>query len=119
MQDILQDIRHAQWRWDYAAASHGGAFHAPVEALRIISTGIELAQNGRLKLARLLASLGYNDEVPMPDISTKDKAQAYIGLDMRKLKSEKNNFIENILPKWLEEAAEREAGYAKPSISDN
>ena len=34
MKDILQDIRHSQWRWDYAAASHGGSFHSrlkPVE----------------------------------------------------------------------------------------
>ncbi|MCV5869192.1 ammonia-forming cytochrome c nitrite reductase subunit c552, partial [Escherichia coli] len=23
MKPILQDIRHAQWRWDYAIASHG------------------------------------------------------------------------------------------------
>ena len=29
MKDILTGIRHAQWRWDYAAASHGGSFHAP------------------------------------------------------------------------------------------
>ena len=34
MKDILQDIRHAQWRWDYGAASHGGSFHSPVEDLR-------------------------------------------------------------------------------------
>ena len=26
MSAILMDIRHAQWRWDYAAASHGGSF---------------------------------------------------------------------------------------------
>jgi len=31
MQEILQDIRHAQWRWDYAAAAHGASFHSPVE----------------------------------------------------------------------------------------
>ena len=31
MKDILQGIRHAQWRWDFAAASHGASFHAPVE----------------------------------------------------------------------------------------
>jgi len=24
MEDILQGIRHAQWRWDYVAATHGG-----------------------------------------------------------------------------------------------
>jgi nitrite reductase (cytochrome c-552) len=31
MKEILQGIRHAQWRWDYAAARHGASFHAPIE----------------------------------------------------------------------------------------
>ena len=61
MKAILMDIRHAQWRWDYAAASHGGSFHSPVEIGRVISTGISTIQEGRLKLARLLANLGYNE----------------------------------------------------------
>ncbi|MDD4109838.1 MAG: ammonia-forming cytochrome c nitrite reductase subunit c552, partial [Prolixibacteraceae bacterium] len=39
MADILQNIRHAQWRWDYAAASHGGSFHSPVEISRTIANG--------------------------------------------------------------------------------
>ena len=83
MKDILMDIRHAQWRWDYAAASHGGSFHSPVEIGRIITTGIEIAGEGRVKLARLLASMGHNEEVPYPDITTKAKAQTYIGLDVK------------------------------------
>ncbi len=118
MKDLLQDIRHAQWRWDYAAASHGGAFHAPVEALRVISTGIKIAQDGRLKLARVLAELGYNEEVPMPDVSTKAKAQAYIGLDMEKLNADKQDFIDNILPKWMEKAEKREAGYTTEAATE-
>ncbi len=109
MSDILQDIRHSQWRWDYAAASHGGSFHSPVEIGRVISTGITIAQEGRIKLARLLASLGHNKEVEYPDISTKAKAQEFIGLDMDKLNNEKASFIKNILPGWIEEKEEREA----------
>jgi nitrite reductase (cytochrome c-552) len=112
MNDILTDIRHAQWRWDYAAASHGGSFHSPVETGRVISTGITVAQEGRIKLARLLADLGHNEEVPYPDISTKAKAQEFIGLPVEKLKEEKNEFLETLLPKWKEEAKKREAGYA-------
>lgn len=119
MKDILMDIRHAQWRWDYAAASHGGAFHAPIEALRVISTGIEISQDGRLKLVRVLSELGYNEEVPMPDISTKAKAQAYIGLDMDKLNAEKQNFIDNILPQWMDKAEKREATYTTNTITGN
>ena len=111
MHGALMDIRHAQWRWDFAAASHGGAFHAPVESARIIGTGIEKAQEARLKLAYILSELGHNGEVPMPDVSTKSKAQAYIGLDMKKLDSDKAKFLEEVLPDWLEKAEEREATY--------
>jgi nitrite reductase (cytochrome c-552) len=111
MKDILQDIRHAQWRWDYAAASHGGSFHSPVETGRVISTGISTAQEGRLKLARLLADLGYNKEVPYPDISSKAKAQKYIGMDVDKLKEEKDVFKNTVLNDWKKKAEAREQGY--------
>ena len=60
MKDILQDIRHAQWRWDYAAASHGGSFRSPVETARVYATGLAKVQDARVKLARLLAELGHN-----------------------------------------------------------
>ena len=108
MKDILMDIRHAQWRWDYAAASHGGSFHSPVELGRVIGTGLTVAQEGRIKLSRLLMSLGHTAEVPYPDISTKAKAQEYIGLPMEKLKEEKEAFKQNLLPKWKEAAKKRE-----------
>lgn len=109
MKSILTDIRHAQWRWDYAAAAHGGSFHAPVEIARVLSSGLVIVQDARVKLARLLASLGYNKEVPMPDISTKAKAQSYVGLDMEQLIKEKADFKANLIPRWLAEAKEREA----------
>ncbi|MGL1902391.1 MAG: ammonia-forming cytochrome c nitrite reductase [Fibrobacterales bacterium] len=111
MKDILQDIRHAQWRWDYAAASHGASFHAPVEITRVISTGIQRAQEARIKLAKLLPKLGFDGEVPYPDISTKDKAQRFIGLDPDKMKADKKKFLETIVPEWNKRAAEREAKY--------
>ena len=109
MQEILMDIRHAQWRWDYAAASHGATFHAPVEIARVISSGMDVAQDARLKLARLLAELGYNQEVDMPDISSKALAQQYVGLDMEALEAEKETFKQEVLPGWLKDAKEREA----------
>jgi nitrite reductase (cytochrome c-552) len=49
--------------------------------------------------------------VPYPDIATKEKAQAYIGLDMMKLDAEKAVFLDEMLPVWDKKAAEREAGY--------
>ncbi|HQU70821.1 MAG TPA: ammonia-forming cytochrome c nitrite reductase [Calditrichia bacterium] len=109
MKSILMDIRHAQWRWDYSVASHGGTFHSPVEASRIVSTATEIAQEARVKLARLLGQLGFSGEVAYPDISTKAKAQAFIGLDMDKLNDEKETFLKDLVPVWKKEAAEREA----------
>jgi nitrite reductase (cytochrome c-552) len=111
MKDILQDIRHAQWRWDYAAAGHGNSFHSPVELSRLIASGIDKAADARVKLVRLLASLGQNQEIPYPDISTKAKAQAYIGLDMKTLNQEKQQFINTVLPEWRKIADEREKNY--------
>lgn len=111
MQEILMGIRHAQWRWDYAAASHGGSFHSPIETGRVISTGITIAQETRIDLARLLAELGFNQEIPYPDIATKAKAQEFIGLDMQKLNEDKKDFLKTIVPQWMKEATEREKTY--------
>lgn len=111
MEPILKGIRHAQWRWDYAAAGHGSSFHAPVETLRVITTGIDKVYETRMSLSRLLISLGVKNEIPYPDIATKDKAQAFIGLDMKKIKEEKATFKKNLLPEWLNKAKAREAGY--------
>lgn len=111
MKDILMGIRHAQWRWDYAAASHGGSFHSPVELGRVISNGITIAQETRIKLARLLASYNFNQEIPYPDIATKTKAQEFIGLDMKTLNAEKQEFIKTVVPQWMKQAEEREKTY--------
>jgi len=119
MKDILMDIRHAQWRWDYSAASHGATFHSPVEIARVLGSGLAEAQEARVKLARVLASLGHNEPVPMPDISTKAKAQEFIGLDMEKLTKEKEEFKKNQLPKWLEEARIREAKMGSDKVTMN
>ena len=106
MKDALQDIRKSQWRWDYAVASHGASFHAPQEVLRLMGDGIDYAGQARLKIAKVLAKHGFAGEVPMPDISTKAKAQAYIGLDMLAMESKKKAFMENIVPQWLTIAKE-------------
>ncbi|MEA1886968.1 MAG: ammonia-forming cytochrome c nitrite reductase subunit c552 [Bacteroidota bacterium] len=51
MEEVLTTIRHAQWRWDYCVATHGGSFHSPVEISRIIGTAIDIIQEGRIKMA--------------------------------------------------------------------
>ncbi len=109
MKEILQLIRHSQWRWDYVAASHGGGFHAPVEASRILGSAIQKAEEARVKLATLLTRLGVTLPLTMPDISNKAKAQQYIGLEMEKLKKDKKEFLENVVPEWDRKAEERHA----------
>ena len=108
MKDILMGIRHAQWRWDYAAASHGGSFHSPVEISRVIASGLDIVADTRLKLSRLLMQLGFEGEVPYPDIDTKAKAQEFIGLDMARLNADKKEFEKTVVPQWIDEAIERE-----------
>jgi len=111
MKDILQGIRFGQWRWDYAAASHGGSFHAPVEIGRVVGKGIDITQETRIKLAKLLMELGFKGDVPYPSIETKAEAQKFIGLPIEKLKAEKETFKKELLPKWRAAAKEREAKY--------
>lgn len=111
MEQVLQYIRQAQWRWDFAAAGHGNSFHSPVETGRIIASGIEKAQEARILLARILLKLGYEGELPYPDIRTKAKAQQLIGLDAASLNQQKDVFLQEVVPQWLETAREREANY--------
>lgn len=114
MKQVRSFIRQAQWRWDFVAASHGASFHSPLESMRILSAGKEQASEARRQITRALAKVGYFDDVPMPDISTKEKAQRYLGLDPVKLHEEKKVWIAEELPKWLEIAKERESRMKTP-----
>ena len=107
MKEVLKLIRQSQWRWDFGVASHGASFHAPQEIQRILAHGLDKAMLARLAVSKVLAKNGFTGEVPMPDISTKDKAQAYIGLDMDKERANKKVFMETIVPQWLEKAKEK------------
>ena len=108
MKEILTLIRHAQWRWDWVAASNGLGFHSPVEALRVLGTSIHKGEQARRFLAVLLGKLGVNYPVELPDISTKEKAQKFIGLDMKFLIKDKQNFLQTTAVKWDEEAKNRQ-----------
>ena len=100
MKPVLLLIRHAQWRWDYVAASNGLAFHSPVEALRILGTSIQKVGEARLLLAQILINKGVKYPIALPDISTKEKAQKFIGLKMDSLYLHKNKFKTEVLPGW-------------------
>jgi nitrite reductase (cytochrome c-552) len=109
MEAVLNKIRSGQWYWDYATASHGASFHSPIEVTRIIGNGMYETQDARVLLARLLVKLGKNNEIPYPDIATKDKAQKFIGLDMNQLRKEKEKFLKTMVPGWDKRAKERES----------
>ncbi|CAH7016735.1 cytochrome c552 nitrite reductase [Vibrio chagasii] len=111
MEPILQDIRHAQWRWDYAIASHGVHMHAPEVALEVLGTAVDRAADARTKIVRLLAKKGITDPIEIPDISTKEAAQKALGMDMDKMNAEKQHFLDTVVPKWEEQAEKREANY--------
>lgn len=106
MEKSLKLIRQGQWRWDFGVASHGASFHAPVETQRILAHGLDKAMQAQMELQKVLFAHGVS-ETPMPDISTKEKAQAYIGLDMKTLEANKNKWKETVPPKWIKEAKEK------------
>lgn len=108
MKPILKLIRHAQWRWDWVAAANALGFHAPVEALRVLGTSIQKVEQARREIAILFAKQNWKYPVEMPDISTKQKAQLYIGLNPEKMKAGKEEFLKTTTVKWDEEATKRQ-----------
>jgi len=109
MDKALKLIRAAQWRWDFVAASHGGSFHAPLECSRILADGINKAHEARLELNNIHHKLGVAGKVVYPDISTKAKAQKFIGLDMDKRRADKQKFLDVVVPDWAKKAEERQS----------
>lgn len=103
MKPALQDIRHGQWRWDYAVAGHGAFFHAPEETLRVLAGAINKGQDARLKLRVVLAKYNAADYAA-PDFSTKEKAQALIGLPFEKLVEEKKTFLNTLRQEWIKQS---------------
>ena len=104
MKPIQALLRKSQWRWDYAIASHGATFHAPQEVTRLLANAVDYAQQARLLIAKVAARHGHTGDIPVPDYSTKAKAQMAIGLDMPTLKAKKQKFLETIVPEWIEDA---------------
>lgn len=103
MAPALQLIREAGWRWDYGVASHGASFHAPVETQRILAHGLDRALQAQIALQQVLFAHGVTD-VPMPDLSTRAAASAYIGFDIEKERAANEEWLKTVIPQWLETA---------------
>ncbi len=106
MAPVLKLLRQAQWRWDFSVASHGASFHAPVETQRILAHSLDKSLLAQLAVQKVLYAHDVKD-VQLPDISTKEKAQAYIGLDMKTIKEKKAKWMQTVMPKWVQSAKEK------------
>ncbi len=78
LQSPRKAVGRAQMYWDYVAANNGMGFHAPQESARVLDKAMNIAMEGRLEITRVRAKHGALQPISMPDISTKEKAQAYI-----------------------------------------
>mgnify|MGYP000979247747 FL=1 len=114
MTKTLDDIRKSQWRWDYSLASHGAAFHAPQEVMRLLADAMTYAKDARLEISHVVAKHGFVGTIPIPDVSTKAKAQAYIGLDMKALNQKKQQFLDTIVPEWVKVAKQKKRFITQP-----
>jgi nitrite reductase (cytochrome c-552) len=108
MRPVQRLIRHGQWRWDWVAAANGVGFHSPVEAMRVLGTSIQKAEEARRFLALILVSRGLEYPVSLPDISTKALAQSHTGLDMVALERDKDDLLLTRVPEWDREAKKRQ-----------
>ena len=113
MNPVLKHIRNAQWRWDWVAASNGVGFHSPIEALRVLGTAIQKAEQARGLLSVIFVRHAVQIPIKLPDISSKDKAQKYVGLDMVKLKKDKDNLLKTIVIQWDKMAKKRQGTLKK------
>lgn len=114
MKQCLSDIRKSQWRWDYSLASHGAAFHAPQEVMRLLANSMMYAKDAQLQATRVAAKHGFTGQIPLPDISTREKAAKYVGLDMKTLHAQKQDFLNTVVPKWIETARKNKRFITKP-----
>lgn len=71
-------VSKAQMYWDYVAANNGMGFHAPQECARVLDKALGFASDGLVEIARIRAKKGAFEPATVPDVASKEKAQAYI-----------------------------------------
>jgi nitrite reductase (cytochrome c-552) len=71
-------VSRAQMYWDYVAANNGMGFHAPQECARVLDKASNIAMEGRIEINRTRAKYGATQAMALPDLGTKEKAQAFI-----------------------------------------
>ena len=102
MNDAIMAIRHSQWRWDFAMASHGLYAHNPEEGNALLDMSIRQVNYARASLAEILKKFDIS-KVEYPDISTKAAAHKAVGIELDKLTEQKKQFIkQEVDKKWSE-----------------
>jgi nitrite reductase (cytochrome c-552) len=76
--------------------------------MRVLGTSIQKAEEARKEIALILVKHGASYPVVLPDISTKEKAQKFIGLNMQELKEGKREFLNSTVIEWDKKAKERQ-----------
>jgi len=113
MKPVLKLIRNAQWRWDWVAAANAAGFHSSDEALRVLGTSIQKSEQARGMLSAIFVKHEVSIPVDLPDVSTKEKAQNYIELDMKMLHNDKQKLLKTVVPEWDKEAKKRQGTLKK------
>ena len=78
LDSVRKQVSNAQMYWDYIAAANGMGFHAPQESARVLGKALDLGQECRIAVQAIRMSHGATAPLAMPDVATKEKAQAYI-----------------------------------------
>lgn len=78
LQSVRMLVSQAQMYWDYIAAANGMGFHAPQESARVLGKAVDLGQECRLECQAIRLKHGGAATFDLPDVSSKEKAQAYI-----------------------------------------
>ena len=60
-----------------------------------------------VKSCRYCSNWVHTGPVPLPDVSSKQLAQAYLGIDLEDWRARKDVFLDEVVPQWLSEAAAR------------
>ncbi|WP_375087949.1 ammonia-forming cytochrome c nitrite reductase subunit c552 [Shewanella youngdeokensis] len=102
MNDAIMAIRHSQWRWDFAMASHGLYAHNPQEGNELLDIALKQVVYARTSLVEILKKFDIKT-VNYPDYSTKAAAHAAMSIELDKLTEAKKQFIKQGVDKhWSE-----------------
>ncbi len=99
MDSLLTKIRHGQWFWDSATASHGIHAHNPTEAVRLLEKSNGILDEAIAEADLLLTKYAPNYVYDGSKYDTKAKVQPLAGLNFEAMKTSKDKFIEKRVEK--------------------